>query len=222
MELEGKIAVITNVLNRSGLSLAARLMSEGCCVIISDEKKSQLSVAAKELGLTGIAANIEVCEGAKSLVEKVIRKFGRIDIFICHYSRQNHAIFSADNGSNCWHSRVMSQMYIAKFLLPHMCNTGGYFITAIPASGLSEEFHVPVYNTTKHEALLLAERLADNYRNRNIKVGAICYDEFAASELPLTEGPYSNCSEDGFVNRVIHGMIKEQFMIASKRFSQAA
>src|SRR5215813_4452255 len=70
---------------------------------------------------------------------------------------------------------VMAHMYAAKYALPHMLSRNkGYFVNTIPADGLQNEFHSPLYTTLKHPALSFAERLAATYKHKGIGVSVLC------------------------------------------------
>ena len=221
MNIEGKIAVVTNGTSGIGLALAARFIVEGAVVILSGANEKKLKTRAAQIGATPIVANTTKKEDVKNLVDKATKKFGRIDLFvsnICFAGFDN--IFSTDNNRNaCWHLNVMSQMYAAKYVLPQMISRGsGYFLNIIPSAGLEEEFHLPLYSTTKHEALSFAERLVATYRNAGIKVSVLCHGSLRPS---LESGNQfmreKNPEPEVLMDRIIYGIWKEQFLIYSTK-----
>lgn len=221
MNIEGKIAVVTNGTSGIGLALAVRFIEEGAVVILSGANEKNLKTTAAEIGATPIVANTTKKEDLKNLVDKATKKFGRIDLFVSNIWLGGFGnVFLTDNERNaCWHLNVMSQMYAAKYVLPQMISCGsGYFLNIIPGVGLEEEFHLPLYSTIKHEALSFAERMATTYRNAGIKVSVICNGSLRYPVEPGIGATLEKYPEpEVLADRVMYGIWKEQFMIYSTK-----
>lgn len=88
MELEGKIALITGSSRGIGRSIALGLAKEGASVIINYSKDMENSLITErkiiESGgyCKSIKADVSHYSEAKSLIESIINKFGRIDILV--------------------------------------------------------------------------------------------------------------------------------------------
>lgn len=88
MELEGKIALITGSSRGIGRSIALGLAKEGASVIINYSKDMENSLITERKIIEGggycksIKADISHYSEAKSLIESIINKFGRIDILV--------------------------------------------------------------------------------------------------------------------------------------------
>src|SRR5258706_9002733 len=82
MQFKRKIIVITGAANKFGQALADRFIEEGARVLISDISEDELKKVALRTGATAIAANFRQKTELKSLVDKAICIFGRIDLFI--------------------------------------------------------------------------------------------------------------------------------------------
>jgi len=94
--LKDKVVLITGSSRGLGKILAGRYLEEGCKVIISSNKKSELDDARAELKRSGndnildFACDIRDELRVKALIEKAIDRFGRIDILI-----NNAGVFKA-------------------------------------------------------------------------------------------------------------------------------
>ncbi|MFA6939833.1 MAG: SDR family oxidoreductase [Clostridiaceae bacterium] len=88
MELEGKIALITGSSRGIGRSIALGLAKEGASVIVNYSKDMENSLITERKIIEGggycksIKADVSSYIEAKSLIESIINKFGRIDILV--------------------------------------------------------------------------------------------------------------------------------------------
>lgn len=88
MNLEGSVAIVTGSSSGVGAATAKLLASKGCNVVINYSKSSQ---AAEEVGAACAALGVEVLvsqadvsrdEDCRTLVEKTLKKWGRIDVLV--------------------------------------------------------------------------------------------------------------------------------------------
>ena len=87
MKLENKIALVTGGGTGIGKAIALEFAREGADVAVSSRKIDNLNKVCKEiddLGRRSLAVAADVCikEQVNSMVQKVIDKFGRIDILV--------------------------------------------------------------------------------------------------------------------------------------------
>ena len=84
-DLNNKVAVITGASKGIGKAMAQGLAEFGATVIVSSRKQEAVDQVAKEFSELGFSADSIECHVAKhddriKLVDKVIEKYGRIDI----------------------------------------------------------------------------------------------------------------------------------------------
>ena len=82
MELKGKVIVITGSTSGLGLALAKAFMNESETVVISSYHQEHVDTVAKELGVTGIIADVTLETDMENLANETIAKHGRIDLWI--------------------------------------------------------------------------------------------------------------------------------------------
>lgn len=88
MKLKGKVALITGSSRGIGKATAIRFAQEGAIVVInylhSETKANQLVKEIKLIGSGAIAIKCDVSRenDVKKMIDKVIKKFGRIDILV--------------------------------------------------------------------------------------------------------------------------------------------
>ena len=205
MELLGKVAVITRGTSEIGMVLAKRFLQHGATVVISGIDIKVLTEKAKEIGAVAMAANVAIPSEIKYLIEKVAKRFGKIDLFasLASFADLGSCSLPEKDWNQRWHTDVMSQMYAAKYALPHMTRRqNGYLLNMVPTMGLHEEFCSESYTTLKHPSLSFAERVADAYGQFGIKISLLCAVDQSGAINP-------RC----LARLVLKGIQEEQFMI---------
>jgi NADP-dependent 3-hydroxy acid dehydrogenase YdfG len=189
-------------------------LKQGALVVLADKNEKKLVEKATELGVIGITADATQQMDVKSLVNKVTRMLGRIDLFVSTISlgERAHWLVSESERNQYWHTEVLSQMYVAEHVLPQMVKRGdGYLLNMLPATGLQDEFRSDMYSTLNHPALGLAERMAALYRQSGIKVSLLCLDPLKTMEGDSNDANYGQ----NLADLVVDGIQKEQFMISA-------
>ncbi|PHR10431.1 MAG: short-chain dehydrogenase [Sphingopyxis sp.] len=79
-KLSGKVAVVTGGNSGIGYASAKELKSQGASVIITGRDSDKVQLAAKELGVKGIVADVKNISAIEDLVEQVKNDFGKVDI----------------------------------------------------------------------------------------------------------------------------------------------
>lgn len=89
--LEGHVAVVTGSGRGLGRCLAARLARDGASVAVNDIDAASCRIAAADIGgsVLAVPGDVSTKEGASSLVEQTVERFGRIDILV-----NNAAVFA--------------------------------------------------------------------------------------------------------------------------------
>jgi NAD(P)-dependent dehydrogenase (short-subunit alcohol dehydrogenase family) len=84
---EGKIALVTGSGSGIGKGVALKLAREGACVAVADISTEGINGTAKEIAALGgrsLAVKLDISKPAEisSAVDRVVKEFGRIDIFV--------------------------------------------------------------------------------------------------------------------------------------------
>ena len=124
LELKGKIALVLASSEGLGKAVAESLAKEGVQVVISARSADKLKQVMSEIK----AVHFEVCDfshpdATTSLVEKVIAKYGRLDILVTNTGGPKKASFkdvSSDDWKNDFQSLWMSPVEAMKACLPTM------------------------------------------------------------------------------------------------------
>ena len=94
MRFKGKVAIVTGGSKGLGKIIAKQLAQEGASVVINGRDMNALEEAAREIRqesgqITAIQADVSKSGEVKSMIDKVVEDYGRIDILI-----NNAAVFA--------------------------------------------------------------------------------------------------------------------------------
>jgi len=184
MKLADKVCVVTGGARGIGQALAKRFAAEGArAVVIAD------------LGLTqdqGIACDVAKEEEVARLVDTVIARHGRIDLFCSNAGIIERS--GLDAPLEAWRRTMdvnfMAHLYAARAVVPHMlAGGGGHLLQTASAAGLLMQVDSATYTVSKHAAVAFAEWLSVNYHDRGIRVSCLCPQ---GVRTPMLLGPSGN------------------------------
>jgi NAD(P)-dependent dehydrogenase (short-subunit alcohol dehydrogenase family) len=194
MDVNGKVIVITGGASGIGAAMARRFAAVGAeAVVVADLHEDAARAVADEIG--GVGAELDVCDAdaIAGLVDDTIARFGRVDLF-CSNAGITTGV-ELEDPDDLWHKafdvHVMSHVYAARAVLPHMLNRGeGYLLNTASAAGLLTSPGDAPYAVSKHGAVAFAEWLSVTYGDRGIGVSVLCPLGVATPLLmgPLAEG----------------------------------
>ncbi len=178
MEQKNKVVVITGASRGLGKALAGMLVAKGCKVVISSRDKKELKKAAEEIGAVAIAADVTKEKGISQLAQRVVSKYGQIDIWI--------------NNAGIWvphvpveeldMKRVHQMMEVNLFgtiygsrsaLLQMKKQSSGTIVNIISSSALAGRPKSSGYAASKFAARGFTESLREELREAGVKVVAV-------------------------------------------------
>jgi NAD(P)-dependent dehydrogenase (short-subunit alcohol dehydrogenase family) len=223
MRVENKVVVVTGGGNGIGRALCRRFAAEGAqAVVVADLDGSAARAVAAEIGGQDMCINAASESDVQSLVDTVLQKHGRIDLFC-----SNAGIGVAGDCNvpdrdwqRIWDVNVMAHVYAARAVLPGMlARREGYLLQTVSAAGLLTMLGSAPYAVTKHAALGLAEWLSVTYGDQGIKVSALC--PLGVKTRMLDEGSFGGGTfllEDAMepeqvAEAAVKGLEEERFLI---------
>jgi NAD(P)-dependent dehydrogenase (short-subunit alcohol dehydrogenase family) len=178
VEVVDRVVVVTGGARGIGRALSRRFASGGAkAVIVADTDAQGAQTVATEIG--GVAITCDVSHEAEvaSLVEKVISKQERIDIFC---SNAGIAVAGGPEAATAdwqriWDVNVMSHVFVARHVLPGMLDRKeGYLLGTVSAAGLLNHVFAAPYGVTKAAALSFFEWVAIAYGDDGVRVSCLC------------------------------------------------
>ncbi|HYZ80353.1 MAG TPA: SDR family oxidoreductase [Solirubrobacteraceae bacterium] len=178
MELAGKHVVVTGAASGIGRACAARFVTEGARVIVSDRDGPKVQAVAGEIGARAVPADVGREAQIVDLIAAAEAHHGPIDLFF-----SNAGVPGPGGGPEApddelqqtWEINVMAHVWAARALLPGWVARGdGYLLSTASAAGLLTQVSAMAYSITKHAAVALAEWLSITYADAGIKVSCLC------------------------------------------------
>jgi len=181
MNLLGKVAIITGSGAGIGEASAILFAKEGakvCCNSLSD---SAMKVVEKIKNSGGDAifakADVSIEEQAKSIVEKTIEAYGKIDVLF-----NNAGIvlggaidtISTEDWDRTMAVNVRGIYLVSKFAVPYLKKTKGVIInnsSSVAFKGVKDR---AAYTASKGAVLSMTRAMAADYIDNKIRVNAIC------------------------------------------------
>lgn len=167
ISLQGKVALITGASRGIGKAIAKSYVEAGAKVMLMSRKEDALRSAADEIGgdTAIFAGNAGDIETAQACVAAMIKKFGRIDIFVNNAATNPYAgptlgidparydkTFQVNlRGPLFWCQAVWEAW---------MIDHPGVIINIASVGGLRAEGNLGVYNLTKAALIHLTKQLA--------------------------------------------------------------
>ncbi len=183
MLLENRIAIITGGAKGMGRAIALKFADEGCSVVVADisiKEADETIDGVIKRGREGMAVNCDVSNAGqvRQMVEKTIKKFGKIDILV------NDAGGSVGPGSledmteEIWDKtlalNLKSDFLCCQAVVPYMKAKGyGKIINVSSLGAVYPPTHAVSYHAAKAGILGLTYDLATALAPFNIRVNAI-------------------------------------------------
>ncbi|AMJ60880.1 glucose 1-dehydrogenase [Bosea sp. PAMC 26642] len=189
MRLKGKTALITGAAQGFGFGIAETFVREGARVAVLDLNGEKAKEAAKAIGRKAFAVTCDVGKGKSvdKAVEKVIAKFGRLDIVVNNAgtTHRNKPMIEVteEEFDRVFDVNVKAIYLMAKATIPHFREHGGGVVLNIGSTaGLRPRPGLTWYNGSKAAANLISQSMAVELAPDRIRVNAIAP---VAGETPL-------------------------------------
>ena len=180
--LANKVAIITGSTKGIGFAIAKKLALEGASVVISSRKEENVLSATAELQKDnlihlGVTCHVGKEEDRKNLIDKTIKKFGKIDILVSNVAVNPHfgsiVDISEKQIDKIFDTNVKSSFLIARDCYPYLKATKGN-ITFVSSVGAYKPFvGGGWYSISKTSLLALTNTMATELAVDGIRVNCI-------------------------------------------------
>ncbi|MDA8141191.1 MAG: SDR family oxidoreductase [Desulfobacteraceae bacterium] len=187
LDLTGKSALITGGSRGLGLQMAEALGELGAVIAITARKQHELDAAVAHLGAQGIkalaiAADLSKFDAIPGLIDKVIERFGHIDILI-NNAGATWGAKAEEHTAEAWNKVMdlnvnalwyLTQQVAQRCMIP---SRAGKIINIASIAGLMGNppgMDTIAYNTSKGAVVNFTRALAAEWGKHNINVNAIC------------------------------------------------
>ena len=183
--LKGKVAIVTGASGGVGKSIATRLASEGCKVVLMGRNRNRLAKAAAEAGdkksTLAIVADITKEAEVLSAIEQTLSSFDKIDILVNNAGTISDPVAFHESSDDDWDELIDTNLVgtfrMTKAVIPIMIkNKGGSIVNISSVLGVRAIPKVPlsVYGATKAGVIMFSKSIAVEYGHDGIRCNCVC------------------------------------------------
>lgn len=174
MEFKDKVVIVTGGSSGIGKKISERFFNEEATVIASSSKDRK----TKD-DFAFIKADVREESDVKNLIERVVEKYGKIDILINSagiYSQNQYDIvnLSVDEFDDSMNVNFRGIFLTTKYALPYLLKSNGNIINISSVLGLVPEKESSIYCSSKAAVNMFTKVLALNYADKGVRVNSIC------------------------------------------------
>jgi NAD(P)-dependent dehydrogenase (short-subunit alcohol dehydrogenase family) len=180
--LKNKVAIITGGDSGIGRAVAIQFAKEGADVVVAylneHEDAQETAEVMKRYGKDAllIATDIAEEENCKSIIDKTLERFGKIDIVVnnaaVQYEQQNIEDISGEQLERTFKTNIFAQFYLSKYAVPHL-KDGGVVINTASVTAYKGNSLLMDYSSTKGAIIAFTRSLSQSLADRGIRVNAV-------------------------------------------------
>lgn len=182
--LKGRVALITGGDSGIGRAVALAFAREGADVAFSylpaevdDADESRAAIVDAGVKCMPIAVDLADPEACKAVIERVVERFGRIDVLVNNAAYQGKSISDVADLDTMRIEHTLRVNLLAPFVLvrealPHM-NSGSSIINVSSIQAYDPSPNILDYATTKGALVTFTKGLAQSLIERGIRVNSV-------------------------------------------------
>ena len=179
MKLENKIVLITGASRGLGKAIALRLAKEKVKLALIARTEKDLKAVKEEIEKLGSCSEYFLCdvsdgEQVKLVFEKIVKKFGKIDVLINNagiWYQGPTTAHACQKIKQLFEVNIIGMVYCTKEVISIMKkHKGGQILNVISGAGLHPSGEWGVYSGTKYAERGFTDSLKEELKGTGIKV----------------------------------------------------
>jgi NAD(P)-dependent dehydrogenase (short-subunit alcohol dehydrogenase family) len=179
--LEGKVALVTGASQGLGKALALAYAKEGASVVISSRSEGSIRPVAEEIEgsgaeVLGVAADVSESADVQRLVDRVVERFGRIDVLVNNAGLLGPRVTIEEYPEDEWRrvidANLTGPFLVSKAAIPHMPE-GASIVNVVSGVSIEGRAEWGAYSVSKFGVEGLTQILAAELKERGVRVNAV-------------------------------------------------
>jgi len=177
LDLKGKVVLVTGSSRNIGKAIATEFLHERCTVVLNAMHKSSLRNAVKDLGnVSGFVADVTDPNECKSLIEKIIRQHGKLDILICNVGSGRTVQLGKEKNQE-WHRmlniNLFSTINIINAAIEPIKKAKGAIVCVSSIAGIEITGAPVTYFAAKAALNAYVKGMSRNLAGSNVRINAV-------------------------------------------------
>lgn len=192
LQLTDKVFLVTGGSRGLGFATARALVAEGAKVVIAARSASGVGAAAKELGCTGVAADLGDPSAAESLVTATIEAYGAIDgalISVGGPPAGPALGLTDEQWLNAFGSVFLGAVRLCRAVVEALPESGGSLALVLSTSVKSPIDGLAASNGLRPGLAMLAKTMADELGPRGVRVNGLLPGRVDTDRVRELDGP---------------------------------
>lgn len=221
-DLTGKVAIVTGSTKGIGRAMVQGLAEAGASVVVSSRKQELCDEVADQVrsstgvDVLGLACHVGDWDGIPSFVEKVVDRFGTIDVLVNNAGINPAPTTVSEMSIEYWRKmfnvNLEGPLRMAQQVAPVMRDQGGgSIVNIVTMAAYSGGSNVCAYGSSKAGLINLTKSMAQEWASWNIRVNALCPGPFDTEMVAGAERV-----RPGFVELIANGTLMRRVADASE------
>ncbi len=215
-DLTGRVALVTGSTKGIGRAMAEGFALAGACVVVSSRKQDLCDQVAAEIATStgaetfGIACHVGDWAVIPAVVDRVVERFGRIDVLVNNAGISPTRLTVSDMELELWRKifavNLEGPLRMAQCIAPIMRDNGGGSIVNIASmAAYSGGPGVCAYGASKAALVNLTKSMAQEWAPWKVRVNVLSPGPFLSE---MTEGAAKHAP--GFIELIANGTLQKR------------
>jgi 3-oxoacyl-[acyl-carrier protein] reductase len=178
LQLNKKIALVTGSSSGIGFGIAKKLCDEGCYVILNGRNEKTLKNSVNVLGnqTTYFKADVTNPKQCKLLVQKIIKKYGQLDILICNVgngSSKPPGKETIDDWQKMFEINFLTTINILKYSEKYLIKSKGTIVCVSSIAGINKTDAPLPYSAAKAALNMYVKTASKYFASHEVRINAV-------------------------------------------------